>query len=261
MKNLLVFVMAAVLLLALCGCEAAPISQTPPEPEASATAEVTEDRYIWTISIDDTKSQTYGDGQMTANYTVHLSASMEGGVSPLGEYHGEIRVDYEGVPDAATLYAINFLKGSYDAEGWGENDAYSFTMEPYDHAAIMGFVQDEYRGEGARLAPVLEGIAMHLEEDIPWTDSDWEMWLDAGLDGVFSIDGYGDETGGSGHVYTPFGNGSASREGPVPLSCSIHFSDENRVQLNIWRHGDLDVNLSFTGTLDKVLLSDTIPVE
>lgn len=258
MKKLLIFVVTAFLLLALPGCEDPPGSQNSPEPEATET---TEAKYIWTISIDGTKSRTYGDGQLTANYTVHLSASMEGGESPLGEYHGEIRVEYEGVPDEATLYAINFLKGSYDFEGWGENDAYSFTMEPYDHTEIIGFVRDAYQGAGARLAPLLQGTGMYLAEDILWTDSDWEMWLSAGLTGIFGIDAQGDETGGSAHIYTPFGNDSASREGSVPLGCSIHFINENRVQFNIWRHGYNDVNLSFTGTLDKVLLSDTIPVK
>lgn len=258
MKRLLVLIMAAFLVFALSGCEAMPDLPKLPEPE---TTEPAKEKYIWTISIDDTKSQTYADGELTANYKVHLSASMEGGESPLGEYHGEIRVDYEAVPGGAARAAISILKGSYDFKGWGENDDYSFNMVPYNHEEIMNFVADAYQGAGARLAPILEGTAMYVAEDIPWTDHNWNVWLDAGLKGILSIEAQGNEQRGSVRVETPFGSDSAGRSGPVPLGCTIRFLDENRVCLEIWRHGNVDVNLAFTGTLDKVRLSDTIPVQ
>ncbi len=267
MRKSLIFALIVLLLLPLTACsekmaleiEKPSGAETILETAKPLETEPPELGYIWTISIDDTKSETYGDGQLTANYTVHLSASKEGGDSPIGDYRGEIRVDYQGVPDAATIFAIEFLEGSYDFEGWGDNDAFSFSMEPYDHTEMMGFVTAAYQGAGARLAPLIEGIAMHTAEDIPWTSSDWGMGLDAGLEGVFGIDAFGDDTGGASNVYTPFGGGSASSDEPVPLRCSIHFIDESRVQLNIWSHGNMDVNLSFNGTLDKVPLSDTIP--
>ena len=259
----LCLILALVLLMAAACNEAskqidptAPPEATPQPTQAPTPAP----QYIWTISVDGVKSQSYGEGQLTANYTVHLSASKEGGDAPEGDYRGEIRVEYEGVPDAATLYAIGMLKGTDDFVGWGESDSFAFAMEPYNHNKIMDFVANAYQGEGPKTAPLLEGIAMCTIEDIPWTQKDWSMGIDAGLDGILGIDAYGDDMGGFSMVQTPFGGSSASAEGPVPLRCSIQFLDESRVQFNIWSHGDIDVDLSFSGTLDKVLLSDTIAV-
>lgn len=258
LKKLLFLLFLALGLLLLAACDALPI---PAQKGASApaSAPTAAPEYIWTVSVDGTKAQRYGDGQLSANYTVHLSASKAGGDSPLGEYRGELRVDYEGVPDEATLFAIELLGGTYDFEGWGENDAFTFTMEPYDHAKIMDFVAAAYQGEGARTAPLMTGVAMYMAEDIPFAQSDWAMGLNAGLAGVFGVDAEGDETGASSSVYSPFGSGSASSNEIVPLRCSLHFPDESRVQFNIWSHGKLDVNLSFEGTLDKVPLANTIP--
>ena len=256
MRKLFILLLATLLTLALAACDDIPTLENhdTDQPEATSPA------YIWTISIDDSQSQTYGEGQLTATYTVHLSASMEGGDSPLGEYQGELRVDYSGQPDEATLFAIEFLQGSYDFDGWGENDAFSFTLVPYDQEQLMQYVAGAYQGEGARTAPLLTGIAMYAAEDIPWTDSDWGMSLNAGLTGVFGVDAEGDETGASSQVYTPFGNDAAASSGGAPLRCTIHLIDEGRAQLNIWSHGNVDVNLSFNGTIDKIPIEDTVKV-
>ena len=260
----LIFSLALLLacLAGLAACDVPPAAGEEAGQEAGQEAgEEAAPQYIWTVSIDGTQSRDYGQGQLAANYTVRLSASKEGGDTPQGEYRGEIRVDYQGLPDQATQLAIGLLGGSYDFSGWGECQDFAFNMAAYDHEQLMAFVADSYRGAGARSAPLLQGIAMYTATDIPWTDSDWAMGLDAGLDGVFGVDAFGDASGGAVSVYTPFGNDSAGGDAPVTLCYSLHFLDESRAQLNIWSHGDLDVELSFNGTLDKVLLADTVAVE
>ena len=96
---------------------------------------------------------------MTANYTARLSASMEGGESPLKEYHGEIRVGYEARCGDALRHQRS--KGKLDAEGRGENDAYSFTMEPYDRAATWALYRRPTRGRG-EIGPGSPSIWMRI---------------------------------------------------------------------------------------------------
>ena len=254
MKRLLLPLLAALLLLTACKMPH-PAAQTE-ETEPPTTVE---ESYIWTISLDDTKTQDHGDG-ISASYTVHLSASKEGGAAPLGDYRGEIRIDYALDPGADMQAALSFLDATLDAEGWGENSEFAFTVAPFELERFQQFVAAAHQGEDEALAPLLEGTGMYTCEDLQWSDSDWNMGLSGGVEGIWDLDISGDEAGASGTLSSIFGNQSVGSGERVPFRFSLHFLDESRVRLDIWSFGVIDVNLTFFGTLDKIPLSDTLPV-
>ena len=247
----LFLILTVLALLVACKQPGEPIDE-PSEP----TETVSED-YIWTVSIDELSTQDHGEGN-SATYRVHLSASKEGGADPLGDYRGELRVEYAFNPSGDAQAALAIIGAPLDGEGWGEKDDLTFTMEPFDIAPLQQFVASAHQGEEPALAPLLEGIAMYTADDVPWTDSDWNMGMSGGIEGLFGIDVSGSENGGQGDLFSVFGNQSVSGSERVPLRYSIHFLDENRVRLDIWSFGPIDVNLSFNGTLDKIPLSETI---
>ena len=244
MKHIRVL-LAALLLVGLCGCAAA-------EKDGADRGAQTE-AYIWTLTVDD-RQQVTVDEEVGASVTVgiHLSASKEGGDTPLGVYHGELRYTCE--TDFGLLGA--FLEQS-DADAWGENDALEFELVPYDEAAYTAFTGADSSGDNTdkpALAPLVNATAMYCAPDMEFTSSDLDMavTMPAGLLEVFA-----GEDGASAQVdLGEFGAWSFSSDAAMPYSILLVEPAELGVQVEL--HGAEE--WVFRGTVDKIPLSETVAV-
>lgn len=255
------------LLLAACNQQGLPVTR-PEEPKP--------EEYIWTITIDQQNTEVLSEELgASAVFTLKLSMSKEGGDTPLGHYRGEVYYDQN--VDFGML--AQFMDGT-DAGLWGKNDSFEIDLGPYDKEQMEEFqalLAEQGRAPGGAeepeagqepaqpasslppLAPLVQTHAMHLGENIPFTEKDFSTNVSVPY-GFLDIYNDGDTAHASVNLYE-LGSASASGEMTMPYSVTLGSntgSDEMYVIFTVYGGGG--ASFVFRGTIDKVPLSDTIAV-
>ena len=255
------------LLLAACNQQGLPVTH-PDEPKP--------EEYIWTMTIDQQNTEVLSEELgASAVFTLKLSMSKEGGDTPFGVYRGEVYYDQN--VDFGML--AQFMDGT-DAGLWGRSDNFEIDLGPYDKERMDAFrasLAEQGREPGGTdeteagqepaeaasslppPAPLVQTHAMHFGENIPFTEKDFSTNVSV-PGGFLDIYNDGDTAHASVNLYE-FGSASASGEMTMPYSVTLDSntgSDEMYVIFTIYGGGG--ASFVFRGTIDKVLLSDTIAV-